>query len=302
MSLGSLHSKSEFNSTQDAKAPALQNREAIVQSARERAMERLFQRRLESHADWEARREADRRDFLKGAALGSLMVVSFGTLAGQVRAQPGPASWTGLAALQSAAACAWENILFQSGHAALLALGQASGLPLANAALTAGRIERDDLRNTVELMERYPGIERKAYIHAGWFVPIREEIIFRVLPSGLLRSSDQRWDVGVPVSAAFAAMHNLVPVSDKTRTSLPVSNSAKLSLDFVPLPQFLFGAFCWHLARRYGELAPVLAHVAHNQYPALCLVWGGRGTEREFQRLVCEELSSGGPCRSSAGD
>ena len=265
-------------------------------------MERLFQERLESHRSWGAAREADRRSFLKGAALGSLMVASFGALARQVHAQPGPASWTGVAALHSAAACAGENLLFQAGHAALLAVGQTCGLPLANAALTAGKIERDELRNTVDLMERYPGIERKAYIHAGWFVPIREELLFRVLPSGFLRSAGQRWDVGVPVSAAFAAMHNLVPICDKTRASLPVSNSVKLSLDFVPLPQFLFGAFCWYLARRYGELAPVLAHVAHNQYPALCLVWGGRSTEREFQKLVCEELSRGDLCRSVIKD
>ena len=139
-------------------------------------MERLIQERLESHRSWEAAREADRRSFLKGAAVGSLMVASSGALARQVHAQPGPASWTGVAALHSAAACAWENILFQAGHAALLAVGQTCGLPLANAALTAGKIERDELRNTVDLMERYPGIERKAYIHAGWFVPIREEL------------------------------------------------------------------------------------------------------------------------------
>lgn len=104
-----------------------------------------------------------------------------------------------------------------------------------------------------------------------------------MLPSGFLRSAGQRWDVGVPVSAAFAAMHNLVPICDKTRTSLPLTNSVKLSLDFVPLPQLLFGAFCWYLARRHGELAPVLAHVAHNQYPALCLVWGAEARSESFK-------------------
>ena len=85
-------------------------------------------------------------------------------------------------------------------------------------------------------------------------------------------------------------MHNLVPKSEHTRSSLPVSDRTKLSLDYVPLPQLFFGAFCWYLARCYGELAPVLAHVAHNQYPALCLVWGGRETLAHFDRLFQEEL------------
>jgi len=37
-----------------------------------------------------------------------------------------------------------------------------------------------------------------------------------------------------------------------------------------------------------------VAHAINNQGLALSLVWGGRGTYREYQALLAEELEGGG--------
>ncbi len=265
--------------------------DTLVSGARERAMDRLFKERVEAQREMELCRQASRRDFVATAGLGVVAVGAFSLLGQRVASADGSARRTTPSAAGVAAGFAWDNLLFQAGHVALLSLCQAHNVPLASAASLPGRASREELESIVEQLKERPDICTKAYIHAGLFVPIREEVVFRVLPSGFLRGGGSRWEAGIPLSIAFAAMHNLVPSSEHTEKSLPIGDRTKLSLDYVPLPQLLFGAFCWYLARSYGELAPVLAHVAHNQYPALCLVWGGRQTLAQFERLFQEELA-----------
>jgi hypothetical protein len=90
---------------------------------------------------------------------------------------------------------------------------------------------------------------------------------------------------------AHAAMHNLVPNQVDTKRAIPLSSNTKVSLDYVPLPQFVLGAFCWYTARRYGELAPLVAHVFNNQAGAISLVLGGRRDQRRFAALLEQEIA-----------
>lgn len=86
----------------------------------------------------------------------------------------------------------------------------------------------------------------------GIFVPVLEEIIFRLSPSALLSFFGQKgsqWKFGIPISAIFAACHGL-----KT----PEGNVK------IPLPQLASGLYLWKLIRERGFLHASLSHSTVN--------------------------------------
>ncbi len=143
----------------------------------------------------------------------------------------------------------------------------------------------------LDLCMRDPGLYAKVYSKIGCSQPVLEELLFRVLPSMLRPGPGAEWLVGIPTSLAFAGVHNLVSAGAETKRAVPLSSNVKLSLDYVPVSQFLLGAFCWYTARRYGELAPVVAHVFNNQAAAISVVLGGRKNQQRYEQFLKEELS-----------
>ena len=91
----------------------------------------------------------------------------------------------------------------------------------------------------------------------------------------------------------FAAAHNFTPLAGGSAGGMVgLGDSSGSRLNVVPLPQFLLGAYCWYVMRRYGDLAPFVAHAFNNQASALALCWGGKAMFAEFQRLLSEELEA----------
>lgn len=103
-----------------------------------------------------------------------------------------------------------------------------------------------------------------------------------------------QWSVGIPVNFAYAAIHNVILVGEEARRCVQINDRHKVSFDLVPSPQFMLGAYCWYVMKRYGDWVPLVAHAINNQGLALSLVWGGRGTYREYQELLAEELHEEG--------
>lgn len=84
--------------------------------------------------------------------------------------------------------------------------------------------------------------------------PVGEEAVFRLLPNLFLpKNGKMRWDVGVPVSMLFAAIHN---IDD------PVEG--KWFQKSIPLTQFVGSLFYWYLIRERGFSHSVLAHSINN--------------------------------------
>jgi hypothetical protein len=186
----------------------------------------------------------------------------------------------------------WDNILFQVGSHAFAALAWEHELPVGNAGMrNHAPVERETLQRVLDLCERDPGLYTKVYNKIGWSQPALEELLFRVLPSMWCPGPGVEWHVGIPTSLVFAGIHNLVSAEAETKRAISLGNNVKLSLDYVPLNQFLLGAFCWYTARRYGELAPVVAHVFNNQAAAISVVLGGRRNLQRYEQFLQEELS-----------
>ena len=110
-----------------------------------------------------------------------------------------------------------------------------------------------------EMLKKAP-IE--SYVRTVIVGPLMEEWIFRLIPSAFAdrntRRKDSFWELGIPVTAIFALIHNIedIKVGDKT--------TLKLHLDSIPLNQFMSGLFFWHLMRQKGFNHAVLAHMFNN--------------------------------------
>lgn len=99
-------------------------------------------------------------------------------------------------------------------------------------------------------------INWKTFGIAVGLMPLREEGIFRVIPSILLsRFRDTLWPVGVIDAAIFAGSHNI---------QIDENGKDYLATKRVPLQQFALGMFFWKLARERGYLHAILAHVTNN--------------------------------------
>ncbi len=101
----------------------------------------------------------------------------------------------------------------------------------------------------------------ETFMTAAVIFPTFEELLFRGIPQAILARSDEareqrgekrslRWDVGIPLSAVFAGIHNFTEKG--------------FSTDTIPLPQFLGGVFLWYLTRERGFDHAVLAHAENN--------------------------------------
>ncbi|MEY4700608.1 MAG: hypothetical protein RL326_795, partial [Pseudomonadota bacterium] len=185
----------------------------------------------------------------------------------------------------------WENILFQVGQWAFAHIAYEHKLPLGNASMASSGLRRVDIERTVALYEKNSSPTLELYSTVGVVGPIVEELMFRVFPSLMTQSPGIQWQVGIPFNLVYALMHSVVPESAETKLSFPISSTQKISLDHLPLPQFVLGAFCWYCARTYGSLAPILTHTFNNQIPAIVVAWGGKQTYEQFQHLLAEELA-----------
>ena len=272
----------------------------VPDGARARALERLHEIRVAQVAAKRAPHPIDRRAMLCALANGAFAVGAW-TLLGRsmgthTSPPPHPASAhervpASQSAIEQGCAFSWETVLFQSGFHAAGRLCQHLNLPLGNSALKVSEVPKSSIISTIELFERDPLVLARLYTTVGWLGPIIEESLFRIVPNLFVSHHGMQWQVGLPTSLAFAAMHNVVPTDRATSRAIPISESMKLSLDLVPLPQFILGAYCWYVMRKYGSLAPMVAHVFNNQAAAFSVVWGGRETYSTFKRLLAEEIA-----------
>lgn len=261
--------------------------------ARQRALERLFQARVSARQSGPEGSLADRRSFLGVGVTAAFGAVAWGSLGRSVRAHAdGGAALETMGAAATVGSFAWETVLFQCGQYALGQLVRHFGLPLGNASLTKGEITKDMVVRTIESFERDPYLAQRLYTTVGWLGPATEEALFRIAPGILIGRDGMKPGVGLATTLVFAGVHNVVPSGHSCRKELHLSESVKLSLDRIPLPQFLLGAYCWYVMRRYGEVAPIIAHALNNQGAAFAVVWGGKDTYREYQQILHEELQS----------
>ncbi len=262
--------------------------------ARERAFERLHAQRVSELALRMAGRPISRRDALVSMGAGAISAASWGALLRSVvtdlqTKQAAEPAARRLLRLEEGWKFGWELVLFQAGQLALGAACRRLQLPIGNAGLTVREVPKSSVVRTVELFEQDPFLAYRLYSTVALTGPIAEESLFRIVPNMFLSREGSQWMVGVPSALAFAAIHNVITQGPAGR-SVELAPGVRLSLDMVPLPQFLLGAFCWHVMRRYGDLAPYVAHALNNQASAIGVVWGGRATMEDFQRLLAEEL------------
>jgi len=269
--------------------------------AHTQAIQRLFDRRCEQR-EKAGSESVQRRSFLKAAGSAATALASWGVLGRSVATctrdadrrtsnERPSAPETGA---DKAARFMWETVLFQCGQYAAAHLANLCNLPLGNPGTKRGEVKQSAVETTIKIVGEDPLVFARLYGTVGVAGPIMEEVIFRILPAHLLFKEGMQWVVGIPANFAFAAGHNIVPVGEEVTRSIQLTDGHKLSLDLVPLPQFMLGAYCWYVMKRYGDWAPILAHAINNQGFALSLVWGGRGTYREYQALLAEELEGGG--------
>jgi len=115
-------------------------------------------------------------------------------------------------------------------------------------------------KDVEEMLEKAP---LESYIRTVIIGPLIEEWVFRLIPSTLiadqkLKRKDTVWELGVPLSALFAWMHNIEDIKEGGKTTF------KLHLDSVPLNQFMSGLFFWYLMRQKGFNHAALAHMFNN--------------------------------------
>jgi hypothetical protein len=272
-----------------------------IAPARERAFQRLYEGLMVSRAVAEESREMHRRDFIRTISLGAITAAGLGsTIHTMLNARAAESVKTtenqspsiplmfGTARVGS---FIWENILFQVGQWAFTHIAHEHKLPVGNASMASSGPQRIDIERVVAAYEKDPSQSGDIFLNVGIVGPIVEEMMFRVLPSLMTQSPGMQWQVGIPFNVIYALMHSVVPEDASAKLSVPISATHKISLDHLPISQFMLGAFCWYCARSYGTLAPILTHTLNNHIPALVLAWGGKHTYEQFQTLLAEELA-----------
>ena len=268
----------------------------ILAQARERALERLHAERVSELAARSAARPVSRRDAIAALGAGAVTAATWSSLLYSVSTdarlkQGAEPAERRLFRLADGWRFAWEAVLFQAGQFALGAACRRLQLPIGNSSFKVREVPKSSVVKTVELFESDPFLAYRIYSTVALTGPIAEESLFRIVPNMFLSREGTQWQVGVPSALLFAGIHN-VSTHGPAGPSVEVAPGVRLSLDVVPLPQFLLGAFCWHVMRRYGDLAPYVAHVFNNQAAALGVVWGGKVTMEDFKRLLGEELAA----------
>ena len=92
--------------------------------------------------------------------------------------------------------------------------------------------------------------------------PIIEEVVFRLLPSQYADRNENMglaWNIGIPISAVFALMHNIT--QDRSK---PFLKSFSFDTESFSVPAFAAGLVFWYLQRTYGIQASMIAHIASN--------------------------------------
>lgn len=288
----------QSNTESELQAPS---RDEAFTRAHAQAIQRLFERRCEQR-EKAGSESVHRRSFLKVAGSAATALASWGVLGRSVATctrdmdtrtsnERPRAPETGA---DKAARFMWETVLFQCGQYATAHLANLCNLPLGNPGTKRGEVKKSAVETTIRIVGEDPLVFARLYGTVGVAGPIMEEVLFRIIPGHLLFGEGMQWSVGIPANLAFAAIHNVIAEGEVSTRSVQLSDRVKLSLDLVPLPQFMLGAYCWYVMKRYGDWAPLVAHAINNQGLALSLVWGGRGTYREYQALLAEELEGGG--------
>lgn len=122
---------------------------------------------------------------------------------------------------------------------------QAAGIPVGNEAFRPGQLRRMATENPGQFLFK-----------VGIKGPIREEVIFRVIPSLLCggKENGARWDVGTVSAALFALRHCFQKQESGEFKFVPT----------LPITQFIGGLHRWYLARTKGETHAVFAHMLEN--------------------------------------
>lgn len=98
----------------------------------------------------------------------------------------------------------------------------------------------------------------QTYLSSNLFIPLMEEVMFRLIPSSFLDGKDRgsiRWDVGLTSNVIFALIHNF---------GNPEENKYTVSLTSIPLVQFVLGSYCWYAQRTGGFIHSAGAHILYN--------------------------------------
>lgn len=101
-----------------------------------------------------------------------------------------------------------------------------------------------------KLLQKIREAPVETYIASGVFIPLVEELQFRLAPSLIVRDSSSGTIVGVSSAALFAYNH----VDEKYFGITQV----------LPISQFMGGLFYWYLIRERGFDHSVLAHATNN--------------------------------------
>ncbi len=196
----------------------------------------------------------DRRHFIKLSAASVISLTELRNRGAQAREdQPETdASWEKEATLTDTIK---ESTLLNAGNIfarhALLKLG----IPIGN----ANSVEQNHGPDAFDKLKPY----QKALGYAGafgcfgGFGPLFEEFQFRLIPSFILSKiagNGTHWEVGVPVSTAFALYHN-VAKDEYGDTKFHKK---------IPLPQFTAGLYFWKAMRERGFLHAVTSHATMN--------------------------------------
>lgn len=122
----------------------------------------------------------------------------------------------------------------------------------------------------------------KEYVKMNLFVPVAEEVIFRLIASSFLLEEKLRpirWDVGLSAAAVFAAIHNVGQLEEKKYC---------LNITSLPLEQFALGTYIWYAIRTGGFGHAAVGHIIYNHacsiYPqglALRLLGIGESSPQE---------------------
>jgi hypothetical protein len=95
----------------------------------------------------------------------------------------------------------------------------------------------------------------------GFILPLGEEVIFRLGPSGRIPKSDKgmRWDIGAVTTVAFSALHLIGFGKD---------GELKMGRK-IPITQFISGLYRWWLTRNpdRGGSHAILSHCMNNGVP-----------------------------------
>lgn len=204
-----------------------------------------------------------KRDFLSYIGTGALAASLAAALPGEVQAKEqesaakADAELVARNALREDADASYAETALQTELVlAANTLGQfvfkKLGIPLGNAAIT-----EDSLHQEHEARNPYASLLKDDVLK-----PILEEAAYRLIPSILLtggldvsqKSPGTRWDVGIPMTAVFALVHNAH--HDEEGKFAFAKN--------VPIDQFVSGLFYWYLMRERGFSHAAAAHVLNN--------------------------------------